>query len=139
MQLPVTLSEDQLQAHFWEWAWNSHPQFRRQMWAVPNGAIGRIITLKDQVQANKMKATGLLEGVWDLHCFHFGKYHIIETKIGNNQLSVDRIENNKKHFGQKEWGELMAKHGAIRHIYRTLEEGQQIYRSIFFPNPAQNT
>lgn len=125
-------SEDQLQKQFWEWAWNTYPQFRFQMWAVPNGAIGKIETKKEAIQASKMKATGLLEGVWDLHCFNNGKFHIIETKFGNNGLTVTHIDKKgKKHYGQKEWGELMAEHGAIRHIYRSLEEGKQVYESIF--------
>ena len=76
---------------------------------------------------------GLLSGVWDLHCFYLGKYHIIETKVGDNQLTRDRVVNGKKVYGQKEWGELMAAHGAIRHIYRTLEEGQKVFISIFSP------
>lgn len=119
------ISEGRLQQQFWEWAWNTYPQFRRQMWAVPNG-------LKlNRVQSNIAKATGTLAGVWDIHVLNHGTFHIIETKVGNNQLSVDRIVNNKKVFGQKEWGELMARHGAVRHIYRTLEEGKEIYKSIF--------
>lgn len=122
-QLPVT--EDQLQAIFWEWAWNTYPQFRRHMWAVCNGLP------LPPILANKAKSTGLLAGVWDLHVFYKGKFHIIETKIGNNQLTIDRVVKGKKVFGQKEWGELMAEHGAIRHIYRTLEEGQAIVLSIF--------
>jgi hypothetical protein len=121
----IDKSEARLQQDLWEWAWNTYPQFRRQMWAVPNG-------LKlNPVQANIAKATGTLAGVWDLHVFNLGTFHIIETKIGNNQLTVDRIINSKKVFGQKEWGELMAKHGAVRHLYRTLEEGQGIYKDIF--------
>ncbi len=119
------MTEDQLQASFWTWAWQTYPQHRRQMWAVPNG-----LRLSGY-NANLAKSTGLLSGVWDMHCFHLGKFHIIEAKIGNNQLTTDRIVKGKKVFGQKEWGELMAQHGATRHIYRTLEEGQIIFQQIF--------
>lgn len=119
------MSEDQLQSAFWQWAWNEYPQFRKLMWAVPNG-------LRLSAPARSLaKATGLLSGVWDMHAYYRGQLHIIEAKIGNNQLTVDRIVNGKKVFGQKEWGELMAEHGAIRHIYRTLEEGQATFRKIF--------
>lgn len=120
------MSEDQLQAAFWAWAWNTHPTARRLMWAVPNG-----LNLSIQ-HAQLAKATGLLAGVWDLHLFWQGTLHIIETKIGSNQLTVDRIVNGKKVYGQKEWGELMAAHGAVRHIYRTLDEGKKIFESIIF-------
>ena len=113
-------SEEQLQATFWKWAWNTHHIARRCMWAVPNSAIGIIVSRKDIIQAEKMKATGLLKGVWDLHLFWKGRFYIIETKFGSNGLSDD----------QKEWGDLMASHGAVRHIYRTLEEGVKIFESI---------
>ena len=83
-------SEDKLQGALWSWAWNTYPERRHQMWAVPNGLhlTGRAASIA--------KATGLLSGVWDLHVFNRGKFHIIETKIGNSQLTVDRIVNGKK-------------------------------------------
>lgn len=126
---PVT--EDQLQAAFWKECWNNYPHARRCMWAVPNTSVGRIITLKDQIQVNLLKSTGLLEGVWDLHLLWYNTFHIFETKVGNNQLTVDRIDSKgKKHYGQKEWGELMAAHGAVRHIYRSLEDGVVMFEAI---------
>jgi hypothetical protein len=119
------ISEERLQAQFWEWAWNTYPQFRRLMWAVPNS------TNTNAIQASRLKATGLLPGVWDLHVLYKREYHIIETKIGDNKLTVDRVVNGRKTYGQYEWGELMAANGATRHIYYTLEEGQAIYKAIF--------
>ena len=126
------MTEDQLQAAFWEKTWNNYPQARKNMWAVPNAGN------RNPVEASKLKATGMLSSVWDLHLFWHGKFHIIETKVGDNQLTVDRMmkvpgsnpPRFKKVYGQKEWGELMASHGAIRHIYRTLEEGIAIFESI---------
>ncbi len=124
-------SEDQLQALFWKTVWNNYPQLRRHMWAVPNSALGQINTTQQAIQANKLKATGLLEGVFDFHIFYLGNFHIIETKFGNNGLTVDRIDKKgKKHFGQKEWGEIMVAHGATSHIYRTLAEGILIIEKI---------
>lgn len=116
------MTEDQLQAALWQWAWNAYPQYRKHMWAVTNSGIAN---------PNRAKAMGLLSGVWDLHVFYRNSYHIIETKVGINQLTTDRVVNGKKVYGQKEWGELMAEHGATRHIYRSLEEGKQVYESIF--------
>lgn len=123
--LHVTLpTEDQIQAEFWRRAWNEYPHARRHMWAVPNG-------LKlSPINAQLAKSTGLLSGVWDLHLFWRGTLHIIETKRPGQQLTVDRVVNGKKVYGQKEWGELMASHGAIRHIYHTVDEGIEIFRSI---------
>lgn len=118
------MTEEQLQADFFTWAWQNYPEHRKQMWAVTNSGL---------VNPMKAKAMGLLSGVWDLHCFNKGQFHIIETKVGTNGLTVDRVVNGKKVYGQKEWGDLMVSHGAIRHIYRTLEEGQKVFISIFSP------
>lgn len=117
-------SEDQIQADFWARAWNEYPHARRHMWAVPNG-------LRLSAPAAQLaKATGLLSGVWDLHLFWHGTLHIIETKRPGQALTVDRVVNGKKVYGQKEWGEMMAAHGAIRHIYHSVEEGLAIFESI---------
>jgi len=121
-QNPIT--EDQLQADFIKHCWNNYPHTRHLMWAVPNDAH------VSPIEAVRLKAIGLLSGVWDLHFFWHGQLHIIETKIGNNQLTVTRMIGKRKVFGQKEWGEKMAEHGAIRHIYRTLEEGILIFEGI---------
>lgn len=120
-------TEDQLQAAFWLHTWNNYPQLRHHMWAVPNGLH------LAPVHAAKAKATGLLSGVWDLHLFWKGTLHIIESKLPGQQLTRDRVVNGKKVYGQYEWGELMAAHGAVRHIYHTLEEGIKIIESIFLP------
>lgn len=128
-------SESDLQAQFWKWAWNTHEEARHLMWAVPNDAIGDHLTLKDVLRSNELKATGLLSGVWDLHLFWRGQLHIIETKLPGAQLTRTRIVRSKagkerKVFGQHEWGELMATHGAHRHIYHTLEEGMGMFSQI---------
>lgn len=118
-------NELQLQSKLWEWAWNNLPNNRKQFWAVPNG-------LKlNPVQAAWGKASGLLSGVWDLHAFHLGQFHIIEAKTEYGELTRDRIVKGRPIFGQFEWGELMASHGAHRHLFRTLEEGQAIMKKIF--------
>lgn len=121
------MSEDQIQAAFFQHVWNNYPQTRHHIWAVPNGSN------RNPIEASKLKATGLLAGVWDLHFFWEGKLHIIETKVPGRQLTTDRIVNGKKTFGQTEWGEKMASHGAIRHIYHSLEEGIAIVESIVNP------
>ena len=120
----TAVTESQLQAQFWEHVWNNYQQLRFHMWAVPNGGN------RNPVEAAKLKATGLLSGVWDLHLFWKGKLHIIETKLPGNSLTVTRIVKGKKIYGQKEWGELMAAHGAIPHIYHTLPEGIAIIEKI---------
>lgn len=120
----TALTEDQIQAHFWKEVWNRYPELRHHVWAVPNGSN------RNPIEASRLKVTGLLPGVWDLHIFWRGKFHIIETKVPGGQLTVDRIVNGRKVYGQKEWGDRMADHGAIRHIYHNLQEGIEIINSI---------
>lgn len=112
------MSEDQLQAAFFQRVWNEYPKLRRHMWAVPNGGK------RDMRTAITLKASGVLSGVWDLHIFWRGKFYIIETKVGHNGLT-DK---------QEQWGTQMVEHGATAYVYRTIEEGMQIIESILNNN-----
>jgi len=131
-------SEAELQAVFWKHTWNTYPQLNDHMWSVPNDAIGQVVSMKDILRMNELIATGMLSGVWDLHCFWFGVLHIIESKLPGNTLTTTRMVKVKgsnppryrKVRGQKEWGEKMAAHGAVRHIYHSLEEGIAIIETI---------
>ena len=124
------MSEDQLQAALWSYFWNNYPNARHHMWAVPNSAIGEATNTRDIIRINTLKATGLLAGVWDLHLFWNGTFHIIETKVPGGQLTVTRLVKGRKVYGQKEWGEKMASHGAVRHIYHSLDEGKEMLKTI---------
>lgn len=108
------MSEDQLQAQFFQYVWNYYPQLRRCLWAVPNGGY------RNKLEAMKLKATGTLAGVWDLHLFYKKQFYIIETKVGKNKLSK----------AQEEWRDVMVKQGAKQYIYTSLDEGIQIIEEI---------
>lgn len=109
-------SEDAMQAAIWRRLWNEYPNLRRRIWHVPNQGS----SLKEGV---RLQAMGVLAGVWDLHMYLRGQFHIWEGKVGNNQLTRDRTDSKgRKHFGQLEWGEIMAGEGAIRHVFRSEEE-----------------
>lgn len=104
-----------MQAAIWKRLWNTYPQLRRLIWHVPNQGA----SLRDGVQ---LQAMGVLAGVWDLHMLWAGRFHIWELKVGNNALTRDRVDRKgRKHFGQFEWGELMASQGAVRHVCRSEE------------------
>lgn len=118
------MNEERLQAELFKWVWNSYPKLRRHLWAVPNGGY------RNAREAAALKANGVLAGVWDLHFFYKNKFHIIETKIGQNKLTVDRVENGVVKYGQKQWGEIMVANGATAHVYYTLEEGKGIFKKI---------
>lgn len=117
-------SEDVLQANCIKWAWNERPQTRRLIWAVPNGGW------RNAIEAQKLQATGTLRGVWDVHMFWYGEFVVFEMKVGNNQLTVDKIVRGKKLFGQKEWGDLICKHGGRKFVCRTVEEFKEALDNI---------
>ena len=114
----LDLTEDQLQAKVWKRLWKEYPHLRRRIWHVANQGAA------SQIRGVLLKAMGLLEGVWDLHMFYRNQYVIFEGKVGNNQLTKDRIDKRtgRKHFGQKEWGELMTQEGAWTYVFRTEEQ-----------------
>lgn len=118
------MTEDQLQAMCWQYTWDELPQTRRLIWAVPNGST------RNQAEANKLKATGTLAGVHDLHMIWKGQFYTFELKVGNNQLTRDRIVNGKKHYGQFEWGQKIIEHGAKWFEIRTFEQFKEIINNI---------
>lgn len=110
----IVTSENQLQSALFQWTWNTYPTTRGHLWAVSNGMYTNKIT------AMKAKAMGLVAGVWDLHFFWEGKFHIIESKFGVGKLTDKQVW----------WGDLMVSHGATTHIYRSLDEGKNIIKKI---------
>ena len=114
------MTEDKLQSAAWTLAWNEYPALRRHIWHVPNGGS------RNPIEAAKLKAMGQLAGVWDWHCFYNGKFYIIEFKVGNNQLTQDRVINGKKHFGQSEWGVMMVGAGATSFICRNIADVKKV-------------
>jgi|GEM_PF-3374644 len=106
MNYPIFKNEDQLQAYCWQLAWNFFPQHRGKMWAVPNGGD------RDIRVAKKLQATGVLPGVWDLHCYCNNRLTIIEMKAENGVLSEK----------QTKWGNLMIVEGAWSYVCYTVKQ-----------------
>ena len=123
------MTEDQLQAACWMWAWNKYPQTRRMLWAVPNGGDRDIVT------AAKLMATGVLPGVHDLHLLWENQFYTFELKVGSNRLTVDRMVitpsgREKLIYGQKEWGAKMIEQGGRWFEIRELERFKEIFNGI---------
>ncbi len=114
---PQIKSEAQLQAKLVAIARNEFGQSKGHIWSVPNGAN------RTRYEQQEAKATGLLAGVWDLHCYYEGKFYIFELKYGKNTLSAE----------QRQYGEAMEKNGAICHVIREndVERWRMILRGIF--------
>lgn len=79
------MTEDQLQSKCFQWTWNTHPETRYCLWAVPNGGDRR------PYEAARLKATGVVSGVHDLHFLWKGKFYTFELKVGSNKLSPHQI------------------------------------------------
>lgn len=114
---PQITSENTLQAYLFKWAWNTYPESRRHIWAVPNGAK------RSRYEQNLMKSTGLISGVYDLHCFWNGKFYAFELKYGKNKQSEE----------QSQWGEQMRQHGATVYEIREtdVDRWKEIISGIF--------
>lgn len=110
------MKEEKLQSICFRWFNNEHPNLRGCMWHVPNGGS------RDMREAVKLKATGVIAGVWDLHFIHNGKLHIIEMKVGKGKLSKEQIW----------WESQVTKQGAISHppVYN-FEDFKNLINKIF--------
>lgn len=108
------MNEDQLQATCFQWAWNNYPHLRRTFWAVPNGGF------RNKREASKLKATGVVKGVHDIHLLHDGQFFTFELKVGDNTLSTD----------QQEFQIAITKQGGICFEIRTEKEFKELFASI---------
>lgn len=123
------MTEDQLQSKCWQWAWNTHPDTRRLLWAVPNGGDRDIMT------AIKLQATGVVAGVHDLHFFWRGQLYTFELKVNGNELTQDRTivtkaGQSKVIFGQQEWGAKIASQGGRWFKITEFEQFKQLFNRI---------
>lgn len=81
------MTEDQLQAKCYQWAYNNHPHLRGLIFSVPNGSTRHI------AEAVKLKATGLTPGIPDILIIYPGD-HIAgyEFKTETGVLSTAQIK-----------------------------------------------
>lgn len=108
----MALSELQLQAVCFQWAWNTFPETRQLLFHVTNEvkphppetdehakARGCPVqykypgeTFKElSIRIAKMKAAGLVPGVADL-VFLWSPVHVFELKVGYNSLSAEQLK-----------------------------------------------
>jgi hypothetical protein len=79
-------SEDQLQAHCFQWTWNQFPETRKLFFSVPNGGT------RNTIEAAKFKATGLIAGVADMILLWKAKAYFFEFKFENGKQSQSQKE-----------------------------------------------
>ncbi|WP_285011274.1 VRR-NUC domain-containing protein [Pedobacter faecalis] len=78
------MSEDQIQAAFFQKCWTELPETRRCLFAVPNGST------RDIREATKLKATGLIAGQPDMILIHQGKAYGFEFKTNSGVVSTNQ-------------------------------------------------
>lgn len=118
----MKMSEAKLQAEFFKLV-NNDPFFRYCIWSTPNDAFLGNDPKQRAIQANKLKATGLLKGVWDLTIQKNSKLFFIESKIGTNVLTAE----------QKHFRDVRIENGVPDDhffIYKTIDEGIEVLKKI---------
>jgi hypothetical protein len=111
-------SEDQLQAACYQWAYNQYEAIRGLLWAVPNGGS------RHPLEAAKFKATGVTEGVHDLHMYWQGRFTTFEMKHGQNTMSN----------AQKIWAAKIDSQGGDIYVCYTLEQFQEAFKKAYHAN-----
>lgn len=109
-----TLSEDKIQASLFEKVWNQLPQTRRCLFSIPNGGT------RNQIEAVKLRATGLVAGEPDLIFIWNGKAYGIEMKTSTGILSEKQI------LAHKAW----KKQQTDVYIFRDSEIGFNLIKCI---------
>lgn len=103
-------SEDRIQQECYMWFWNTYPEYRGLLFAVPNGG-GR-----SALEGKILKMTGVYAGVSDMllmvdtetHCFE------LKTEIGR--------QSDKQHA----WQRKVEREGFKYYLIRTLLDFQDI-------------
>lgn len=112
------MTEDKIQADIVKWFNNSYclknHNPRSIIFSVPNGGF------RNQVEAMKLKATGLLSGVSDLIVIHRSIIYFCELKTDSGVLSPT----------QKDFSLRVTENGFKYKIFRSLAEFQEFFVSL---------
>jgi hypothetical protein len=111
-------TEDRIQQECYMWFWNTYPELRKLLFAVPNGRYRNVI---DAVILNK---TGLVAGVSDMIFLYKGGAYLFELKT----------ETGVQSDAQKEWEKIVNKQGFNYYIIRDLIEFSKVIVGIINNN-----
>jgi hypothetical protein len=107
------ITEDKLQSDCYMWFHNEYPELRGLLCYNLNNSRNRI-------RASVDKSMGLQKGRSDMVLYHKGAANMIEMKLtGENQLP-----------GQVKWESQIKSQGFKYFVCRSLDEFQEIIRSI---------
>lgn len=79
------MSEKQLQAKCFQWFWNTYPKYRGLLFHIPNGGF------RNEIEANQLKAQGVVSGIPDLCFLWDGNAYFFELKAEKGHLSESQI------------------------------------------------
>lgn len=82
-------SHNSLQSQCHLWLWNQHPELRYLSHANINNLTTE--TPDARIQMAKLKAIGLVKGVFDYELFYRGVLYCFDFKVGADKLSQDQI------------------------------------------------
>lgn len=113
------MTEDQLQAKCYQWAYNTYPAIRGLLFSVPNGSS------RDIREAVKLKATGLTPGIPDMILIHIGSTgpnpigFEFKTNIGILSEAQKRVH--------VKWQSV----GVMVHVIRNFEQWCEIIKRLY--------
>jgi len=110
--------EDRIQQECYMWFWNTYPELRKLLFAVPNGRY------RNKIDAVILSKTGLVAGVSDMIFLYKGIAYLLELKT----------ENGIQSDAQKEWEGIVNKQGFSYYIIRDLEEFSRVILGIISNN-----
>jgi hypothetical protein len=112
------MTHNLLQSRCHLWLWNTYPDLRYLAHANINNLTTE--TTDARIQMAKLKAIGLVRGVFDYELYYRGVLYAFDFKIGADRLHEDQLQ----------YRNQIERHGGKGYEIRSLEEFQKIIEEI---------
>jgi hypothetical protein len=103
--------EFNLQFDCFQWTWKNFPEYRKQLFHVPNGGQ------RNKIEAGRLKMSGTIKGIPDLIFVHFGNTYFFELKTDKGSISPE----------QKIIHSILKQNGFRVYLIRSFEQFVNIY------------
>ncbi|MFT4061092.1 MAG: VRR-NUC domain-containing protein [Edaphocola sp.] len=112
------LTEIQMQAECFKWAWNEHPETRRLLFHVPNGGQ------RNKIEAGQLKASGVVAGIPDMIFVWKGKVYAFEFKAEKGRVSETQkaVHDAWRHAGVLVW--VVWSVDIFKSLFKEIVEGK---------------
>lgn len=108
------MTEIQLQAACFQWAWNTYPSTRGLLFHIPNGGS------RNAIEGMQLKASGVVAGIPDLVLTWVGHAYGFELKTETGTVSTV----------QEKIHQIWINNGTPVYIIRSLEQFQLVFTDI---------